>query len=72
MPTTRPFETSGTISAEPKPGAVQDVGVEEIRRRLRHVADDQRFARADDAAEQRLLDLEDDLRPRPRAPLLFV
>ena len=34
--------------------------------------DDQRLARSDDAAEDGLLDLEDDLRPRPRAALLLV
>ena len=38
----------------------------------RDVGNDQRLARSDDAAEDGLLDLEDHLGPRPRAPLFFV
>ena len=51
---------------------VQDVGVEEVGRRRGDVGDDQRFARADDAAEHRLIDLEHDLGPRPGAAFLLV
>ena len=40
VPTARPLATSGTMSADPKPGRVQHVDVEEVRRALARVVDD--------------------------------
>ena len=71
VPTARPRETSGIRSTDWKPDVMQDVGVEVVGRRGLDVADDHRLARSNDAAEDRALDLEDDLRPWPR-PALFL
>ena len=72
VPTPRPLEMSGSTSADLKPALSRTLTSSRSASACAIVGDQQRLERAHHHADRRAVDLEDDVRTRPVAPLVLL